>query len=86
MVARVNSGVVLDECCGVHSVVQVLVNNIPRIIVRMNGLTISNCLTRSRSSIIALNAGDTLYVSLPSAACYYADSQNMQMFTGFRLF
>jgi hypothetical protein len=77
---------VLEECCGVDTVVQVLVNDVPTIMVRMNGLIIANCLTRSRSAVIALKADDKLYVSIPSAACYYADGQIMQMFTGFRLF
>jgi hypothetical protein len=64
---------------------QLLVNNNPVITIQMTPIGFSNCITRSRSVILRLNASDILYVATPTG-CFYADRNREQFFSGMRLF
>ncbi len=65
---------------------QMLVNTQAVITIRLFSFKASQCLSRSRSVILTLNVGDQLYVTITNVGCFYADSQRVQLFSGFRLF
>jgi hypothetical protein len=47
---------------------------------------LSNCITRSRSTIVMLNAGDVLRVNSPvTGSGFYGDSNHQLSFTGFKI-
>lgn len=62
---------------------QVVVNTQPVLIIRLQGLVIENCITRSRAAIVQLNVGDKVYVTVPTVGCYF---ENTNYFAGLRLF
>ncbi len=76
--------------CYVDAVMQVVHTSINFaaaivITIEQSPVTFSNCITRSRSIIVNLAAGDTLYVITPSG-CFFADGNRMQFFSGMKLF
>lgn len=68
--------------------VHVIVNTAAVIVIKMgSSFTATGCITRSRSVILKLNAGDQIFVSVTTPGCYYGNSTSYQLlFSGFRLF
>lgn len=66
---------------------QVMLNSItPILVIRQSPLVhISDCMTRGRSVLVSLQAGDTLYVTLPTNCTFYRGYQRVTSFVGFRL-
>ena len=71
-----------------NNTIQVLHNGGPIITIRLAIATFDNCVSRSRSAIISLKAGDELRIRIPTSGCHYSDSQNgpQMTFNGFLLY
>jgi hypothetical protein len=65
---------------------QVMVNYRPVITIKMVNFLASNCVTRSRSTIVCLSVGDQIYVTAQQGQKYFVDHQVLQIFSGMRLF
>ena len=67
--------------------VQVILNNNPVIVIRLNTVGFNDAITRSRSILIQLNVGDMLRVVVPtSGSSYISGNLGLHAFTGFLLY
>ena len=64
----------------------VMLNGNPIVVTRLSVATFSNCISRSRSTIVKLLKDDELWVNIPTVGLYYNDDRRMQTFTGFLLY
>lgn len=74
------------------TVMTIMVNNVATVTLSMKPLSpsINQCLTRSRSSLVKLNAGDIVQVNVASLGCYWNGKSTVygttNTFTGMRLY
>ena len=67
--------------------VQVMLNNDVVIQLRLNATGLNDCISRSRSSMLQLQAGDSLRIRIPThGSCYVSYSKIHHSFTGFLLY
>ena len=69
-----------------NNTIQVLRNGSPIITIRLANATFSVCVSRSRSTIVDLKAGDELRVKIPTRGCYYSSVARQMAFSGFLLY
>ena len=69
-----------------NNTIQILRNGSPIITIRQTNAKFIYYVSRSRSTIVSLNAGDELRVRIPTYSCYYSSVFRYMTFSGFLLY